>query len=188
MRLPNTKPASKQYFLIILLKYEVNNSFWSKLTLDKRSVTFIIALGSRRWATVCAIRNSSKITISIATMSNKVKVEPECRLIQQKSRAAVLTKTAQGALPATNCFGRTCDGLKGCGIVFNSANPCADCFTHVKREIDEHIGKEYTNVGEVWWNLNRESLKTINLPASLATNATGVEKGIFKVDDLEYVK
>ena len=45
------------------------------------------------------------------------------------------------APPATPKFDSTCDELKVCGLVFDSADPLADRFTHVKRKIYEYIGK-----------------------------------------------
>ena len=89
--------------------------------------------------------------------------------------------------PSTPKFDGTCGSLKGCGLVFDSANPHADCSTYVKREIAEYIGKEYTNGGDFWWTLERERQKTIKPPASLETNATDVDKEIFKFDVYDYV-
>ena len=56
--------------------------------------------------------------------------------------AAVPTKTSRGAPLSDHKFYGTCDGLKGHGIIFDSADLRADCFIHVKREIYEYIGKE----------------------------------------------
>ena len=60
---------------------------------------------------------------------------------QQKLRSAVSTKTPRGAPPATPKFDSKCDGLKVRGLVFGSANPLVDHFMHVKRDIDDYIGK-----------------------------------------------
>ena len=70
---------------------------------------------------------------------------------QQNSRATFLTNKPWGTPPTTLKFNGTCDGLKGRGIVFNSADPSAYCFMRIKREIAEYIGKEYTNGGDIWW-------------------------------------
>ena len=75
---------------------------------------------------------------------------------QHKLRSAVLTNTPQGAPPATPKFNGTCDDLKGRSIVFESANPRADRFAHVKHKIDKYTGKEYTNNGDVRWTLERK--------------------------------
>ena len=47
------------------------------------------------------------------------------------------TKISRGAPPYAHMFEGTCDGLKGRGIIFDSADPRADRFIHVKREISE---------------------------------------------------
>ena len=60
---------------------------------------------------------------------------------QHKLRAVVLIKTPGGAPLATLKFYRICNFLKGSGLVFDSADPRVDCFTHVKLEIDKYIGK-----------------------------------------------
>ena len=74
---------------------------------------------------------------------------------QHKLRSAVLTNTPQGAPPATPKFNGTCNILKGRGLIFDSADPRADRFTHVKRGISEHTRSEYTNGGDVWWRPDR---------------------------------
>ena len=58
-------------------------------------------------------------------------------------------KTSWVRSPASHKFDGTCNGLKDHRLIFNSADSRADCFTHVKREISEYIGKEYTNGGVV---------------------------------------
>ena len=60
---------------------------------------------------------------------------------QQKSRSAVLMKAPWDAPPATPNFDGTCNDFKGHGIVFELADPHADRFMHVKREINEYISK-----------------------------------------------
>ena len=111
-----------------------------------------------------AFQHSDKITTFIDTMDKKAKVEPDTspstaagtggttrwRQNQQKLRDAVSTKTSRGRPPATSKFDGTCDGLKGYGLIFDSADLHVDRFTHVKREIAKYIGKEYTNSGDVW--------------------------------------
>ena len=135
-------------------------------------------------------------------MDEKLKVEPDAALSiaagrgeqhlwnqnQQNPRAEVPTKAPQGAPQATPKFDGTYDGLKGGGLVFDSANPRVDCFTHVKREIAEYTRKDYTNGGDVWWTPERGKQKTIDPLASLATNDTDVDKKIFKVEVSEYFK
>ena len=73
----------------------------------------------------------------------------------QKSRAVVPTKTPQGVLPSNPKVNGMCNVIKGRGLVFNSSDPQADRFTHVKRDIYECIGKEYTNGGDVWWMVEK---------------------------------
>ena len=50
---------------------------------------------------------------------------------------------------STPKFDRTCNGLKGRIIKLNSADMRTDLFTHIKREITEYVGKEYTNSRDV---------------------------------------
>mmetsp|Transcript_51777 Transcript_51777/g.155378 ORF Transcript_51777/g.155378 Transcript_51777/m.155378 type:complete len:122 (-) Transcript_51777:1860-2225(-) len=73
-------------------------------------------------------------------------------------------------------FDGTCDGLKGQGLVFDSASPRADRFTQVKRDIIEYIGKDYQNVGGVRWLLEHKKEKPISSPTSPGRNATDVDK------------
>ena len=96
--------------------------------------------------------------------------------IPEKSRAAVLTKTSQGGTPSTPKFYGICDGLKVRGLIFDSADSRADRFTHVKCEIAEYTGKEYTNGRDVQRTINRYMMKTIEPPASLAIYASDMEK------------
>ena len=53
---------------------------------------------------------------------------------------------------------------------------------HVKREIAEYIGKEYTNGGDVRWTLKQEKLNIIDLTWILETSVEDVDRDIFKVD------
>ena len=73
----------------------------------------------------------------------------------QKLRAAVLEKASQGMTPATPDFDGTCVSLRGRGIVFYSADLHVERFKHVRREIYEYVGKEYMDVGGVWWTLKQ---------------------------------
>ena len=50
-------------------------------------------------------------------------------------------KTSRGGPSATPKFDGTCNGLKGHGLIFDSADSRADRFTHVKREISNYIVK-----------------------------------------------
>ena len=50
-------------------------------------------------------------------------------------RSAVLPKASWGAILATPNYDGTCDGLKGRGLVFDSADSRTDWFIHVRREI-----------------------------------------------------
>mmetsp|Transcript_53098 Transcript_53098/g.158901 ORF Transcript_53098/g.158901 Transcript_53098/m.158901 type:complete len:92 (-) Transcript_53098:1615-1890(-) len=87
----------------------------------------------------------------------KPKVEPDAAASHEAATAAGAVtrkrrnkskKTGEPAAKPTrrpipsSRFDGTCYGLKGRGIVFDSADPRADRFTQVKREIVEHIGKE----------------------------------------------
>ena len=56
----------------------------------------------------------------------------------QNLRAAVLAKASQ---TSTSKFDRTCDGLNGRDLVFESADPRADRFTLVRREIAKYVRK-----------------------------------------------
>ena len=100
---------------------------------------------------------------SVAAMG----VMAQWRRNRQKPRNAVPEKASRGAPPATPKFDRTCEGLKGRGLVFDYADMRADWFTHVRREIVEYAGKEYTDRGDVWWTLKREKMKTLAPPPSL---------------------
>ena len=50
-------------------------------------------------------------------------------------------KTSWVRSPASHKFDGTCNGLKGHGLIFDSADSRADRFTHVKREISKYIVK-----------------------------------------------
>ena len=60
---------------------------------------------------------------------------------QQNLRAAVLYKAPRGVPVVTPKFEVTCDGLKGCSIVFGSANFCVYRFMHIRRKIAKYTGK-----------------------------------------------
>ena len=104
-------------------------------------------------------------------MYDKVKVEPDAAPSsmtgtggtvklsrnRQKLREPVLLKIPRGMPPCITRFGMTCNGIKGQGLVFDSADLRADVFTHFKSKIAEYIDKEYTNGGDVWWTLEKEN-------------------------------
>ena len=82
----------------------------------------------------------------------------------QKTRDAVPLKESRGATPATPNFDGTCNGLKGRGIVFNSTNPRANRFMHIRREITEYVGNKYTDGGDIHWAPDRDKMKTHTPP------------------------
>ena len=51
----------------------------------------------------------------------------------QKPRSTIPAKASRGVPPATNKFDGTCDGLKGCGLVFDFADPIVDLFKNCRR-------------------------------------------------------
>ena len=96
-----------------------------------------------------------------AAPSSAAAATAQWRRNRQKSRDAVPAKESQ---PFTPKFDRTWYGLKVRGLVFEYANPLADHFTLVRREIAEYVRKEYTDGGDVRWTLERENMKKIPPP------------------------
>ena len=64
---------------------------------------------------------------------------------QKKLRSEVPMNKSWDGTQVTPNFDGMCNGFKGRGLIFDSSDSRADRLTHVKHEIAEYIGKEYTN-------------------------------------------
>uniref|UniRef100_A0A7S4K779 Uncharacterized protein n=1 Tax=Odontella aurita TaxID=265563 RepID=A0A7S4K779_9STRA len=119
-------------------------------------------------------------TVSRGSATAAVSAAPRRCRNKSKKPGEPAAKPTRGAVPSPK-FDGTRDGLKGRGLVFDLADPRADRFAQVKREIIGYIRKECQNGGDIRWSLDHEKEKPLAAPAVLGANATGVDKEIFKI-------